>query len=77
MNRRRRDLGAVDAGELPIRGYDTLRADVASTRIGRLTDADDVRAVLAYETAHKTRKGVISAAQRHLEQLAAELLAAS
>ena len=77
VNRRRRELGAVDAGELPIRGYDALRADVANTRIGRLTDTDDVRTMLAYETAHKARKSVITTAQRRLEQLAADLSAAS
>jgi len=77
VNQRRRELGAVDAGELPIRGYDNLRADVASTRIGRLTDVEDVRSVLAYETAHKARKGVIQAAQRNLDERVAELAAAS
>ncbi len=77
VNERRRELGAVDAGELPIRGYDNLRADVASTRIGRLTNVEDVRSVLAYETAHKARKGVIQAAQRNLDERVAELAAAS
>ena len=43
----RRPLGAVDATELPIRGYDALRADVATARIARLTNVDDVRAVFA------------------------------
>ena len=64
VHRRRRDLGAVDADELPIRGYDALRADVAIARISRLTSVDDVRAVLAYETANKARKGVLEAASR-------------
>jgi hypothetical protein len=77
IKRRRRELGAVDSSELPIRGYDALRADAAITRIGRLTAADDVRAVLAYESAHKARKGVIEAARTQLERLAARLAAAS
>ena len=54
----RRNLGAVDGDELPIRNYDSLTADDAISRIGRLRDADDVRTVLAYETANKHRKGV-------------------
>jgi bacterioferritin (cytochrome b1) len=77
VNRRRRELGAVDGDELPIRGYDRLRADQAIARINRLGDADDVRAVLAYETQHKARKGVLEAARGRVEELAARLAAAS
>jgi bacterioferritin (cytochrome b1) len=77
IKRRRRELGAVDSSELPIRGYDSLRADVAITRIGRLTDAADVRAVLAYEAAHKARKGVMEAARTQAERLAVKLAAVS
>jgi hypothetical protein len=77
IKRHRRELGAVDPSELPIRGYDTLRADDATTRIGRLTDADDVRAALAYESAHKARKGVIEAAGTQIERLAARRPVAS
>ena len=77
INRRRRELGAVDSSELPVRGYDALRADAAAARIGRLTNVDEVRAVLAYESAHKARKGVIEAARTRIEDLAARLAAAS
>ena len=77
IKRRRRELGAVDSSELPIRGYAALRADAAAARIGRLTEIDDVRAVLAYESAHKARKGVIEAARTHIEHLAERLAAAS
>jgi bacterioferritin (cytochrome b1) len=77
INQRRRDLGAVDGAELPIRGYDRLRADEVIGRLGRLDDVDDVRAVLAYETQHKARKGVLDAARGRAEELAAELAAAS
>jgi hypothetical protein len=77
VNRRRRDLGAVDADELPIRGYDALRADAAIGRIGRLTSVDDVRAVLAYETSNKARKGVLEAAHSRIEELAARLASVS
>lgn len=77
LNRRRRNLGAVDEAELPIRGYDGLRADVANVRIGRLTDVEDVRSILAYESAHKARKGVIDAARVRIEELASRLAAAA
>jgi len=77
VNRRRRDLGAVDGDELPIRGYDGLRSDAAIARISRLTTVDDVRAVLAYETANKVRKGVLEAAQSLIDELAARLASVS
>ena len=77
VNRVRRDLGAVDETELPIRGYDALNADAAIGRIDRLKDTDDVRTVLAYEMANKQRKGVTSAARERLERLALELATAS
>ena len=77
INRTRRNLGAVDGDELPIRNYDTLTADDAISRIGRLRDADEVRTVLAYETANKARKGVTSVLQERLQTLAANLAAVS
>jgi bacterioferritin (cytochrome b1) len=77
VNSARRGLGAVDASELPIRGYDALNADTAIARIGRLGDADDVRTILAYETANKARKSVTAAARDQLEQVVSQLAAAS
>ena len=77
IHRARLDLGGLDSTELPIRNYDGLTASVAMRRIARLTNADDVRAILAYETANKERKGVINSATRRLETLAADLAAAS
>ena len=77
IHRTRLDRGAVEASELPIRNYDSLNASVASDRIERLRDADDVRAILAYESTHRNRKGVTTAATRRLEALATELATAS
>lgn len=77
IHRARLDLGGLDPAELPIRNYDGLTASVAMRRIAQLTSADDVRAILAHETANKARKGVINSATRRLEALAAELAAAS
>jgi bacterioferritin (cytochrome b1) len=73
VNRVRRNLGAVDQTELPIRNYDSLRVDEAVVRIDRLREADQVRTVLAYEAANKNRKGVVDAATNRIEVLAAEL----
>lgn len=73
VNRARRDLGAVDGDELPIRNYDTLTAAAAISRIERLSDVDDLRTVLAYEGSNKARKGVISELEGRLERLAEEL----
>ena len=77
IHRTRLDLGGLDSTELPIRNYDGLTASVAMRRIARVTNADDVRAILAYETANKERKGVINSATRRLETLAADPAAAS
>ncbi len=77
VNRVRRELGAVGTTELPIRNYDELTVNTAVSRIDRLRDVDEVRTVLAYEAAHKARKGVLEAARARVEQLSAELAAAS
>ena len=77
VNRTRRELGAVDASELPIRSYDSLAADAAISRINRLRDVDDVRTILAYEAANKHRKGVTAAAQARVEHLASQLASVS
>jgi hypothetical protein len=76
VNSARRGLGAVDASELPIRGYDALNANTAIARIGRLR-ADEVRMILAYETANKARKSLTAAARDQLEQVVSQLAAAS
>jgi bacterioferritin (cytochrome b1) len=73
VHRARAELGALEADELPIRGYDRLPVQTAVTRLERLTDAKDVRAVLAYEEANKNRKRVITTAQRRIAELADEL----
>lgn len=77
IHRARLDRGAVETSELPIRNFDALTASVANDRIERLRDPDDVRAILAYESAHRNRKGVTTTATRRLEALAADLVAAS
>lgn len=77
VRRTRRELGAVGSDDLPVRGYDKLNAGTAIGRLERLQEAQDVRTILAYETANKNRKGVLSAATGRLEELAGEMAAAS
>lgn len=59
------DQGA--AGDLPIEGYDELSAKDAVKAVGRLEDADQVRAVRDHERAHGDRKTVLDRAERALE----------
>lgn len=66
----RANLGTVDAGDLPIDGYDTLTATAAAREVRELDDAEDLQLVLRYEEAHKSRRGVVSAAERRLTELA-------
>jgi hypothetical protein len=77
VNRTRRELGAVEAAELPVRNYDGLTAVTAIERIRRLDDIDDVRTMLAYETANKQRKSVLTSTRERIEELAGELAAVS
>ncbi len=71
----RTGLGVVDASELPIESFDDLNNTDAVADIRRLTDADDVRTILAYEAAHKDRKTVVQAGQGRIEELAATVAA--
>src|SRR5207253_441646 len=52
-------------------------AESVRTNGARVTTVDDVRAVIAYETANKARKGVLEAAQSRIDDLAARLAAVS
>ena len=72
----REDLGTVDADDLPIKDYDRLSGQEATTEINGLDDAKQLRVVLAYEQAHKNRKGVSTAAQKRLTALADDSVSA-
>ena len=61
------------ADELPIKGYDNLTTRAAVAAIKKLTEVEDVRAIIAYEEAHKGRRGVASAAQTHIAAIAKEV----
>lgn len=68
----RRDLGALKAAELPVDDFEEMNAPEAIDAIRELTDADEVNAVIAFEEAHKSRSGVLSAAQTHFAAVAKE-----
>lgn len=69
----RRNLGTLDASELPIRGYDELTVPDAIAAVRDLDDAEDVSAIIAYEENHKNRSGLVSAAQTHVATLAKDV----
>jgi hypothetical protein len=69
--------GVLDPAELPIDGFDELNVTEAVNAIKALTDSADVRAILAYEEAHKQRQGVVSAAQARVAHIAQEVVGIS
>jgi hypothetical protein len=69
----RTEVGALRADELPIKGYDNLTTNAAVAAIKKLTEVEDVRAIMAYEEAHKGRSGVASAAQTRIAAIAKEV----
>jgi len=66
--------GVLDAKELPIRKYDDLNVNDAVAAIRKLTAPNDVRAIIAYEEAHKNRQRIVSAAQTHVASIAQEVV---
>lgn len=72
IHRVRREAGALDASELPIKNYDELYAQDAVKAVKALTKAADVRAVLRYEENNAARTSVTSAAQAQITVLAKE-----
>jgi hypothetical protein len=69
--------GVLDADELPIADYDELTVGDAVAEVKELTDPADIRAIIAYEEAHKNRQRVISAAQTRLAEIAKEVVGLS
>ncbi len=75
LHRSRVELGALNADELPIKRYPDLNVTTVVNRLQRLTDPEQVRSVLTYEQATKNRKGVVTAAQAQLEEVANQVAA--
>lgn len=75
VHRTRAELGALHGDELAIPDYDSLTVVETAEAIEGLQDVQDVRAVAAYEAENKNRKGVLTAAESRIEELAASALA--
>ena len=73
----RRDLGALDESELPIKGYAELSVQDAIKRIKELDNPEDLRTILHYEEAHRARSSVVSAVQTRLAAIAKEVAGVS
>jgi hypothetical protein len=67
-------VGVLNADELPIKGYDELNQTQAVAAVKEITDAADIRVIVAYEEAHRDRQRVVSAAQTRLAALAQEAI---
>ncbi|MFI2229836.1 ferritin-like domain-containing protein [Nocardia testacea] len=65
--------GVLEPEELPIDDYDQLNVSRAVAAVKELTDPADIRAIVAYEEAHKKRHGVVSAAQTRLAVIAKDV----
>ncbi|WP_072951095.1 hypothetical protein [Rhodococcus koreensis] len=65
--------GVLEPGELPIDGYDDLTVAEAVAAVKELAEPAEVRAIVAYEEAHKNRQGVVSAAQTRRAAIAQEV----
>jgi hypothetical protein len=66
--------GVLDASELPIADYDDLNLSDAVAAVKDLDDSADIRAIIAYEEAHKNRQRLVSAAQTRLADIAQEIV---
>lgn len=66
--------GILEPSELPIADFDELTVGDAVAAVKELTDAGDVRAIIAYEEAHKNRQRVVSAAQTRVAAIAQEIV---
>lgn len=73
----RRKTGNFNAAELPIKKYDELSAGNAAEAVKQLTKAEDIRAVVRYEEAHKARSTVVSAAQTTLARIAKDAVSSN
>lgn len=73
VHRVRTATGLLDQDELPIPNYDRLGATETIRAIRELAEPGDIRAVVAYEEAHRNRHGVVSAAQTRLAAIAADV----
>jgi hypothetical protein len=69
--------GVLDADELPIADYEELNLADAVAAVKDLDDPADIRAIIAYEEAHKNRQRLVSAAQTRIADIAQEVVGIS
>jgi hypothetical protein len=74
LHKTRSRVGVLNSDELPIKGYDDLNQTQAVAAVKDITDAADIRVIVAYEEAHRNRQRVVSAAQTRLAALAQEAI---
>jgi hypothetical protein len=74
LHNMRSATGVLEPEELPIAGYADLNLTEAVAAVKDLTDPADIRAILAYEKAHKARQRVVSAAQTRVAAIAQEIV---
>ena len=65
------DLG--DEVKHPFAGYEKLSGDSIIRHVADTDDVEELRTLLAFEQAHKARKGVLAAAQSRLAELSASV----
>jgi hypothetical protein len=58
-----------DGVHAPFPGYDKLSGDRVMAHVAESTDLPDLQVLLAYEEAHKNRKGVVQAVETRLAEL--------
>lgn len=64
------DLTGTDGSHMPFAAYDKLSGDSVMRHAQDTEDVDELRAILAFEQAHKSRKGVVQAVTERLNELA-------
>ena len=69
--------GVLGADELPIPDYDELNLTDAVAAVKELEDPADIRAIIAYEEAHKDRQRLVSAGQTRVADIAQEVVGLS
>jgi hypothetical protein len=73
----RHKTGNVSADQLPIKNYEQLSAGAAAEAVKGLTKAEDIRLVIRYEEAHRSRSSVVSAAQTTLARIAKDAVSSN
>ena len=64
------DLTDVDEDKPPFAGYASLSGDSVMRHVRDTEDVEHLREILAFEQAHKNRKGVVGALNERLTELA-------